>query len=696
MKEKNKKIPYNNRELSWLDFNLRVLEEAQKKSNPIMERLRFLAITSSNLDEFFMVRVPGIVDKINLSYICEDFSGLSPIEQLMEISTKVHDFVEKEYNCLHRAIEPGLKKQGISFIKISELTREQFEYVDDYYEKELFPVLTPLAVDVSRPFPLLSNKSLNIGVRLKKNGESNFAVIQVPSILPRFVELPGNDGRKFILLEEIIISKLHDLFELHKIEAFCTFRITRDSDLDIDEEGDDLLLEVQKSIKMRKRGKPVRLELSSRCDLKTKKFLIDMLEVTVQDVYEIKGPLDLTFLFKFCNLGEPDSDLYFNRMTPVYPAADFWGYENIFDAIKEKDRMLHHPYESFKSVVEFVQQAAEDKDVLAIKQTLYRVSGNSPIIAALSRAAENGKQVTVLVELKARFDEENNIHWAKKLEHAGCHVIYGLTRLKTHCKILLVVRREINRIKRYLHLATGNYNESTAKTYTDIGLFTCKEEFGIDASSFFNSLTGYSRPPEYNKFIVAPLGMRTFFENMIRMEIENAKNNLPSGLVAKVNSLVDPNIIELLYEASNAGVKINLIVRGICCLIPGRKGVSENIRVTSIVGRFLEHSRVFKFECAGSPKVFMGSADWMPRNLDHRVELVFPVEDKDLEKRLFEMLDVMLQDNTNARIQLPDTTYVPVTPKGKDKINSQQRFAELAKEKREEKKNLQSKDIFKR
>ena len=696
MKGKNKKVPYNNRELSWLDFNMRVLEEAQKKSNPIMERLRFLAITSSNLDEFFMVRIPGIVEKINLNYVCEDFSGLSPGEQLMEISTKVHDFVEKQYCCLHRSIEPVLKKQGISFVKISELTKEQLEYIDDYYERELFPVLTPLAVDVSRPFPLLSNKSLNIGVRLRKNGESNFAVIQVPSILPRFLELPANDGRKFILLEEIIISKLHDLFELHKIEAYCTFRITRDSDLDIDEEGDDLLIEVQKSIKKRKRGKPVRLELSSKCDLKTKKFLVDMLEVTKQDIYEIKGPLDLTFLFKFCNLGEADSDLYFKRMSPVYPAADFWGYDSIFDAIKEKDRMLHHPYESFKSVVEFVQQAAEDKNVLAIKQTLYRVSGNSPIIAALSKAAENGKQVTVLVELKARFDEENNIHWAKKLEHAGCHVIYGLTRLKTHCKILLVVRREKNRIKRYLHLATGNYNESTAKTYTDIGLFTCKEEFGIDASSFFNSLTGYSRPPEYNKFIVAPLGMRTFFENMIRTETENAKNNLPSGIVAKVNSLVDPRIIELLYEASNAGVKIDLIVRGICCLIPGIKGISENIRVISIVGRFLEHSRVFKFECAGSPRVFMGSADWMPRNLDHRVELVFPVEDKDLENRLFEMLDIMLQDTTNARVQLSDTTYISVNSVGKEKINSQQRFSELVKEEREKKKSLKSKDIFKR
>lgn len=695
MKGKSKRLIYNNRELSWLDFNFRVLSEAQKKVNPIMERLKFLAITASNLDEFFMVRIPGIVEKLNFGYTEMDPSNLTPQEQLLEISNKTHEFVEKQYFCLKRTIEPTLKKQGFSFLKISELSEEQLSYIDDYYEREVFPVLTPLAVDVSRPFPLLANRSLNIGVRLQRDGESNFAVIQVPSILPRFLELPGRNGREFILLENIIISKLHDLFELHKIEAACTFRITRDSDLDIDEEGDDLLIEIQKSIKKRKRGKPVRLEISSKCDSKTKKFLVDMLEVSKQDIYDVKGPLDLTFLYKFCYVGSDDKKLYFEQMSPVYPPADFFGFDDIFYAIRQKDRMVHHPYESFNSVIKFVKQAAEDKHVLAIKQTLYRVSGNSPIIAALSKAAENGKQVTVLVELKARFDEENNIHWAKKLEHAGCHVIYGLTRLKTHCKILLVVRKESNKIRRYIHLATGNYNESTAKTYTDIGFFTCNEKFGIDASSFFNTLTGYSRPPEYNKFVVAPLGMRTFFESMIKAEIENAKNSLPSGITVKINSLVDKRIIDLLYEASNAGVKIQLIVRGICCLVPGVKGVSENISVMSIVGRFLEHSRIFKFECGGNPKVFMGSADWMPRNLDHRVELIFPIEDQDLEKRLFEILDVTLHDTTNARVQSSDTQYVDVEKRGKEQISSQKSFIEMARQRLVDKKSKEQ-DTFER
>lgn len=695
MKENIRRVLYNDRELSWIDFNFRVLNEAQKKSNPIMERLKFLAITASNLDEFFMVRIPGILDRLNLNYVEIEPSNLRPQEQLVEISNKVHDFVNKQYLCLKRVIEPPLKKQGILLKKVVDFSLEQLNYVNSYYDREVFPVLTPLAVDVSRPFPLLSNKSLNIAVRLQRDGESNFAVIQVPSILPRFLELPSKSGREFVLLEDIIMSKLHDLFELHKIEASCTFRITRDSDLDIDEEGDDLLIEIQKSIKKRKRGKPVRLEISSKCDNQTKKFLIDMLEVSKQDIYDVKGPLDLTFLYKFCHIGSDDKSMYFEPMSPVFPPADFFGYDNLFQAIREKDRMVHHPYESFNSVVKFVQQAAEDKNVLAIKQTLYRVSGNSPIIAALSKAAENGKQVTVLVELKARFDEENNIHWAKKLEHAGCHVIYGLSRLKTHCKILLVVRRENNRLRRYIHLATGNYNESTAKTYTDIGLFTCSEEFGVDASSFFNTLTGYSRLPEYNKFVVAPNGMRTFFESMIRMEIENAKKSLPSGITVKINSLVDKRIIDLLYEASNAGVRIRLIVRGICCLIPGIKGLSENISVISIVGRFLEHSRIFKFECAGHPKVFMGSADWMPRNLDHRVELVFPIEDQDLEKRLFKILDIVLSDNTNAKLQLSDTSYIDVEGKSGHKLSSQKRFTEIARERLVEKK-VKEQDTFER
>ena len=461
---------------------------------------------------------------------------------------------------------------------------------------------------------MLANKTLNIAVYLKskeRKEEKNFAIVQVPSILPRFLELPSQEGRAFTLLEDIIIYKLDELFELHEIKAACPFRITRDSDLEIDEEAEDFMSEVKKSIKRRKRGRPVRLELLLHCDKSIRSFLIDMLKIKKSEIYEVPGPLDLTFLSKFAGI-KGCEDLCFKPITPV-PAADFWGYDDLFAAIREKDRLVHHPYESFDCVVKFIEQAAEDEDVLAIKQTLYRVSGNSPIIAALIKAAENGKQVTVLVELKARFDEENNINWANKLEKAGCHVIYGLQGLKTHCKIALVVRREEDGIRRYLHLGTGNYNDSTAKIYTDMGLFTCNSQYGADASSLFNVITGYSRPPEYQHFVVAPHGMRSFFVRRIKEETENAKKGLPCGITAKVNSLVDPELIGLLYQASQAGVPVKLVVRGICCLIPGLPGVSENITVISIVGQLLEHSRIFRFENAGDPKIYMGSADWMPR-----------------------------------------------------------------------------------
>lgn len=681
---KLKKIPYNNRELSWMDFNFRVLEEAMEKDNPIMERINFLSITASNLDEFFMVRVAGVMEQIHSKYNKPDASGLTPQELMDRLNGKIHVFTEKQYSCLHRSIIPALKRNNISFLTVEDLNKKQEKHIADYFEKVLFPVLTPMAVDRSRPFPLLANKSLNIAVRLKKEEESYFAVVQVPAILPRFLELPCEGGRAFILLENIIIDKLSELFELHEIEAYCPFRITRNSDLDIDEESEDLMLAIEKSIKKRKRGRPVRLEILQKCDKETKEFLIEMLDVGKREIYELSGPIDLTFFSKFCGVNgfEP---YRFAPIRPVDPPADFWGYDDMFEAIREKDRLVHHPYESFNAVVRFVQAAADDPDVLAIKQTLYRVSGNSPIIAALIRAAENGKQVTVLVELKARFDEENNILWARKLEHAGCHVIYGLSGLKTHCKILLVVRREEGGIRRYLHLGTGNYNDSTARFYTDIGMFTCRELFGVDASSLFNVLTGYSRPPEYNRMIVAPRGMRPFFEEMIRREMENAQKGLPSGIVAKVNSLVDPAIIALLYEASQAGVEIKLIVRGICCLIPGLEGVSENITVHSIVGQLLEHSRIFRFENAGNPQIYMGSADWMPRNLDRRVELVFPIEDEDLRQRAFSILDLLLSDTVNARMQLPDTSYVHIDKRGKPVINCQLEFARLAREARKAK-----------
>lgn len=671
-------MPYNNRELSWIDFNRRVLEEATKKDNPIMERCNFLSITASNLDEFFMVRVAGVLDQIHHGVKSKDASELTPSEVMSRLSEKIHEFAKKQYSCYNRSIIPSLRANGITFKNIDELDGDQKAFIDEYFHKVVFPVLTPMAVDTSRPFPLLANKSLNIALRLTNaENEEFFAVVQVPSILPRFLELPSHEGRAFILLENVIAAYLNELFELYNIKEYDAFRITRDSDLDIDEDTEDLMAEIKKSIRKRKRGVPVRLEFSKKCNKEIRKFLIDALEVSEDEIYMQRGPLDLTFLSKFAHI-KGCENLCFEPIVPVNPPAEFCGYDDIFKAIREKDRLVHHPYESFDVVVDFVKKAAVDPKVLAIKQTLYRVSGNSPIVAALIKACENGKQVTVLVELKARFDEENNIQWANKLEKAGCHVIYGLTGLKTHCKICLVVRRDEDGIRRYLHMGTGNYNDSTARFYTDIGMFTCREEYGTDASSLFNVLTGYSFPPEYNKFIVAPHGMRTFFEAMIINETQNAKLGLPAKITAKVNSLVDPKIISLLYDASNAGVKVELIVRGICCLVPGVKGFSENIKVISIVGQLLEHSRIFIFENNGNPQYYMGSADWMPRNLDKRVELVFPVEDEDIKARVQGIMNTTFKDTVNARRQHSDMTYSSVDKRGKKRLNCQKYFSKLA------------------
>ena len=672
--KKDAVTPYINRELSWLDFNARVLEEAYEKDNPVLERFKFLGITASNLDEFFMVRVAGVKEQVRSGYREPDPAGLVPEQQLMLLSEKIHAFVEKQYTCLARSLIPLLRQHQIHLLKAADLSAEQKAFADDYFQNVLFPVLTPLAVDRSRPFPMLSNKSLNLAIRLQKEGEMAFAVVQVPSILPRLVELPGSEGRSFLLLESIIEEHLSDLFELHDIEAVAAFRVTRNADLAIDEDSEDLLIEIQESIKKRKRGKPVRLELSRHCDEELREFLTEMLDVDEVDIYEVAGALDLTFCFRISSM---DDRLRLPPITPVTP-ADFAGCEDMFAAIRERDRFVHHPYESFDCVVDFVRTAAEDPDVLAIKQTLYRVSGNSPIIAALMRAADNGKQVTVLVELKARFDEENNIHWALKLEEAGCHVIYGLAGLKTHCKILLVVRREEDGLRRYVHMGTGNYNDSTARQYTDMGMFTCRESYGADASSLFNVLTGYSRPPQYNRFVTAPEGMRPFFNEMIGREIVNARQGLPSGIFAKVNSLVDQDLIARLYTASQAGVPVTLVVRGICCLVPGVKGVSDNIRVISIVGQLLEHSRIFRFENGGDRKWFLGSADWMPRNLDRRVELVFPVEDDDIRARVDEVIDLMLEDTVNAREMLPDGSYEMRDRRGKGTLNCQTTLAARA------------------
>ena len=688
------------RELSWLDFNARVLEEAYEKENPLMERMRFLAITASNLDEFTMVRVAGVMDMAESKRSKISPAGMTAEELLPLLDRKIRDFVERQYSCLSRSILPQLEKSGIRFVTAEQLTPQQKTHVDAYFNKVLFPVLTPMAVDRSRPFPMLANKSLNIVVRLQekkdekdtgkkeqkkqKKSKEAFAVVQVPSILPRFLELPetsevnGVKQRSFILLEEIIIAHMASLFELHEIISCSLFRITRDSDLSIEEESNDFLEEIKASIKKRKTGRPVRLEVETDCDDEALAFLEEMLPIEKSRVVRVTGPLDLTLFSKFASIPGCSSMCY-DPIIPVAEPADFVGYEDIFAAIRAHDCMIHHPYESFDVVVDFVRAAAEDPDVLAIKQTLYRVSGHSPIVAALMRAAENGKQVTVLVELKARFDEENNIHWAQKLEKAGCHVVYGLSGLKTHCKILLVVRREEDGIRRYVHMGTGNYNDSTARIYTDMGVMTCKEPYGSDASSLFNVLTGYSRPPRYNRFVTAPIDMRPFFREMIEGEIACAAQGLPSGITAKVNSLVDPEIIELLYKASQAGVPVKLIVRGICCLIPGVPGLSENITVHSIVGQLLEHSRIFRFECGGKPRIWMGSADWMQRNLDHRVELVFPIE-AELMPRAEEILEVMWSDNVNTRVMQPDTSYQLVDRRGSRKLNNSHRtFSDMAK-----------------
>ncbi len=695
MEEKTNLI---DRELSWLDFNARVLEESYEKENPLMERMRFLAITASNLDEFMMVRVAGVMDVAESKGEKVYPSGLTAKELLPMLDAKIRDFIDRQYSCLNRSILPQLEKVGIRFLGIDELDDQQKVHLDAYFEKVLFPVLTPMAVDRSRPFPRLANKSLNIVVRLREKSEDTadnkkkkkkkeqevFAVVQVPSILPRFLELPetvrpdGGKQRSFVLLEDIIISHMALLFELHEIVSCSLFRITRDSDLSIDEESDDFLEEIKASIKKRKTGRPVRLEVQTGCDKEALEFLEEMLPIEESKVIKVSGPLDLTLFSKFANI-PGCGNMCYEPIVPVETPADFVGHEDIFAAIRAHDCMVHHPFESFGTVVDFVRTAAEDPDVLAIKQTLYRVSGNSPIVAALMKAAENGKQVTVLVELKARFDEENNIHWAQKLEKAGCHVVYGLSGLKTHCKILLVVRREEDGIRRYVHMGTGNYNDSTARIYTDIGVMTCKEPYGSDASSLFNVLTGYSRPPRYNRFVTAPIDMRPFFREIIEGEIACAQQGLPSGIMAKVNSLVDPEIIGLLYKASQAGVPVKLIVRGICCLIPGVEGLSENITVHSIVGQLLEHSRIFRFECGGKPRIWMGSADWMQRNLDHRVELVFPIE-AELMPRAEEILEVMWNDNVNTRVMQPDTSYQLVDRRGARKaLNSHRTFSNMAK-----------------
>lgn len=687
---------YENRELSWIKFDHRVLNEARDKSIPLLERLKFVSITSSNLDEFFMVRVASLKDMVHAGYRKTDIAGMTASEQLAAINRDTRELVDLQYSTYNRSLTPLLNAQGIHIVDAYEdLEDFQAEFVDRYFDENVYPVLTPMAVDSSRPFPLIRNKTLNIVALLQKkettenkkdkNGKKaksayEYATVQVPSVLPRLVPMPSvkENDQTFILLEQIIEKNISKLFLNYHVVCAYPYRIMRNADLSIDEdEAEDLLKEIEKQLKMRQWGEVIRLEVEEKIDQRLLDFLKEELGVESEDdIYKINGPIDLTFLMKMYGLEGRDElryAPYVPQRVPQIPQGT-----DIFDAIKKGDILLHHPYQTFDPVVDFIRQAAKDPNVLAIKQTLYRVSGNSPIIASLAQAAENGKQVSVLVELKARFDEENNIVWAKKLEKAGCHVIYGLVGLKTHSKIALVVRKEEEGIVRYVHLGTGNYNDSTAKLYTDCGIFTCSEAIGEDATAVFNMLSGYSEPLSWNRLVVAPIWLRNRFLKLIQRETRNARNGKKALIKAKMNSLCDQGIIAALYEASAAGVQIDLVVRGICCLKVGIPKVSENIRVRSIVGNFLEHSRIFYFYNDGQEEVYMGSADWMPRNLDRRVEIIFPVENEDLKHKVMHILDVELEDNTKAHILTKSGLYEKIDKRGKVLVNSQNQFCQEA------------------
>ena len=688
---------FTNRELSWLKFNIRVLNEAEDDDVKLFERLKFLSITSSNLDEFFMVRIASLKDMVDADYKKKDISGMSAEKQLGILTKETHDFVKKQYEVYNKSLVPLLKKENLHIISHGdELDANEKKFIDEYFDEFVYPVLTPMAVDASRPFPLVRNKTLNIAALIRKRKEENskkkkkdvylgnvdadldFAMVQVPSVLPRIVEIPcESEERKIIYLEDIIEKNIDKLFLNYEVISAATFRVMRNAEFKLDEDdASDLLEEIKKKLKKRQWGEAIRLEAEERMDASLLNFLKSELNVDEEDIFKINGPLDLTVLMKIYSL-EGFERLKDKKHVPVMNQR-LIDCEDIFEEIKKKDILLSHPYESFDPVIDFVSKAAADKNVLAIKQTLYRVSGNSPIIKALANAADNGKQVTVLVELKARFDEENNINWARMLEKAGCHVIYGLVGLKTHSKITLVVRREEDGIRRYVHLGTGNYNDSTAKLYTDLGMFTARESYGEDATAVSNMLSGYTEPPFWKRYVVAPLWMKDIFLKKISQCAEAAGRGSEVRIIAKMNSLSDKDIICALYSASCAGVKIDLIVRGICCLKVGIKGVSENITVRSIVGTFLEHARIFDFRIDGEEEIFLGSADWMNRNLEKRVEIVFPVADEDIIKSIKHYLDVELEDNVKASILLPDGRYEKVERGGSAKKNSQMIFIKEA------------------
>lgn len=656
---------YNNRELSWLAFNERVLEEAEDIENPLLERLKFLAIFSSNLDEFFMVRVAGLQDQVRAGYHKpENKSGLTPKEQLTKIAERTQALVRRQMEVFRHLVFDLLPKENIHIKEFKYLNDSQKEYINVLFEETIFPVLTPVAVDAYRPFPTLLGKTLNLLVMIEENNEfeknERMAIVQVPSVLNRFIEVPSDHNEKvFVLLEDVITSHIKKLFLGYKVKSSQAFRLTRNADLTIHEEGArDLLVEIEKELKKRKWGVGSRLEVrDGEISDEILDYLLEEFEIEESDVFKIDGPLDLTFLFGFVKkIAIGREHLEYESFIPQRP-KDLALNENIYEKALTQDLFFHHPYESFEPIVDFIAEAASDPSVLAIKQTLYRVSGNSPIIYALKQAAENGKQVTVLVELKARFDEENNVHWAKELEQAGCLVIYGMNNLKTHSKITLVVRRRHGKIERFVHLGTGNYNDATAKVYTDMGIITTNKEFGIDATNFFNYLSGYTEKPQFHHLVVAPFDIRDEFIELIDEEIKCHKKYGNGFIRAKMNSLTDKDLMMKLYEASIHGVRVELLVRGICCLRPGIPGISENITVSSIVGRFLEHTRIYWFHHNGDDQVFLSSADLMTRNMVKRVEIMFPIYSEDIKQRVMDIFSTQLADTAKARIQDSNGKY---------------------------------------
>lgn len=674
-----------NRECTWVKFNERVLRESTVPSNPLLEQLNFIAISASNLDEFFMIRVVGVKHLVESELDHHDIAGMTPQEQFDAIETMVHEQVHQQYTYL-QSLRQRLASEGLRFVTPEELNEEELMWLESYFEREIYPVVTPMAVDPSHPFPFLSSLSLNLAVLLRRReGDDSVktAILPVPSpVLDRIIAVPVQDGtreKRFLFLEDILSTFAERFFLGCEILETTPFRVTRDADLDIDDDAEDLLAEVVKSLKKRRKGAAVRLELHEAASRMVRSLLMTELQLEEKDVYTIPGPLDLKVFFSFTGIKGYD----YLRYPPAFPqpswelgkseAPDLWS------AIAENDIMVHHPYETFDTVEEFIRQAATDPNVLAIKQTLYRVSSKSLIIAALAQAAENGKQVTVLMEVKARFDEENNIHMAAKLEKAGCHVIYGIMGLKTHSKITLVVRREEDGIRRYVHLATGNYNGKTARIYTDVGVFTANTLIGVDASAFFNLLSGYSDSPQWNKLAVAPINLRERIYEEIDREIAWAKAGKKASITAKMNSLLDKEVIAKLYEASQAGVHIRLIVRGICVLRPGVPGLSENIEVHSVVGRYLEHSRLFCFHNNGKEDVFISSADWMPRNLNERVELMIPIEYKPHKERIKKILSLYFKDNVKAYAMNSDGTYRYLSDSRQgEAIHAQKQLQEMA------------------